>query len=265
MLGEQECKSQDVAAIITAMTDSEQPFLYQTVDAVLTDPGIGQIVLCVEENNSWVDATLCTLANDPRLEIVRMPMAFLGAVRNRALDHVKMPWVAYCDGDDVWCKGKTLNQRSWADTTNSDFVGADHYLVNENGKVCAFALARNIPMPSSWLVRTEVMRQYPFQGSLPTVEDGEWWVRTSSVIRKARCPKPLLKYRVRSNSLSSNTPSKRRKAKIVAFASLPILRKIIVFLTWCMWLSTRRKEYIWLEEWGQQSCEDRLGENKQQA
>ncbi len=253
MLDGHKCNNQDVAAIITGMTDAEKPFIFETVEAVLADPGIGQVILCVEENNSWIDITIRTLKEDPRLIIVRMPMAFLGAVRNRALDYVKMPWVAYCDGDDIWCIGKTLAQLAWAKTTKSDFVASDHYLVNEGGKICAYAFAQHLPMPSSWLVRTEVMKQYPFQDSLSTAEDGEWWIRTNNIVRKVRYPKTLLKYRIRTGSLSSNTPSKRRKAKVVAFASLPIFREIILALTWCIWLITRREDYIWLKEWGEKS------------
>jgi hypothetical protein len=52
MFDEQKCNSQDVTAVITAMTDSEQPFLYQTVNAVIADSCIGQIILCVEERNT---------------------------------------------------------------------------------------------------------------------------------------------------------------------------------------------------------------------
>lgn len=253
MLNKHQGNYQDVAAIITAMTDGEKPFLFETVEAVLTDSSISQVILCVEEKNTWVDIVLGSLEEDPRLEVVHMPMAFLGAVRNRAIHYVKTPWLAYCDGDDVWCKEKTCTQRCWADATKSDFVGADHTLINEGSKVCAFALARNIPMPSSWLVRTEIMKQYPFQDSLPSVEDGEWWIRTRDVVHKARCPKILLKYRVRAGSLSSNSPSKKRKARIVSLASLPIFREIFLLITWCIWLTTRQEEYVWLKAWGQQS------------
>jgi hypothetical protein len=31
------------------MTDGEQPFLFETVQAVLLDPYIGEVVLCIEE------------------------------------------------------------------------------------------------------------------------------------------------------------------------------------------------------------------------
>jgi hypothetical protein len=243
---EQKSDSQDVAAIITAMTDGEQFFLYDSVEAVLSDPGISQVVLCIEEKNTWVDTVLDSLTADARLEIVRMPIAPPGAVRNQALGHVKTPWVAYCDGDDVWCKGKTLIQRAFANTAECDFVGCDHYLTDEHGRIRAIAFAKYIPMLSSWMVRTQIMRQHPFNESVlrAGVEDAEWWYRTKDTICKVRCPRLFLRYRVRSGSLSSNAPSKRRKEKIVAFASIPILGRIILFLTWCMWSFARRKRYI---------------------
>jgi hypothetical protein len=251
-LGNPQNSEQDVAAIVTAMTDGEQPFLFETVEAVLADPGIGQVILCIEEKNAWVNQALGSLTEDSRLEIVRMPMATSGAIRNQALDSVKKTWVAYCDGDDVWCAGKTLAQLSYAAMTNSSFVGADHCLVNEASRVCAFAFARNIPMTSSWLVQTQIMKQYPFKDALTLDEDGEWWVRTNEGVGKVRCPKTLLKYRVRSGSLSSSTPSKQRKAKLVSLASLPILREVVLLLTWGVWLTTRREHYVWLQSWSQQ-------------
>jgi len=255
MLYKQENDSQDVAAIVTAMTDGEQPFLYDTMTAVLSESGIGQVILCIEEKNTWFGRVLGSLLTDSRVEVLQIPLAPLGAVRNQALKHVRLPWVAYCDGDDVWCQGKTLTQLNYAATVRCDFVGADHYLTNELGKVCAFASARYIPMPSSWMVRTEVMRQHPFDESpfsLAKEESGEWWSRTSGIVSKARCPQMLLRYRIRSNSLSMKTPSMQRKAKIVALASNPGLWAIIFFLTWCAWLVTRQKEYVWCKAWGQQ-------------
>jgi hypothetical protein len=234
----------DVAAIVTAMTDGEQFFLYDSLQAVLSDPGIGQVVLCIEENNTWVNTVLGSLTADSRLEIVRIPLAPPGAVRNRALCHVQMPWIAYCDGDDVWCKGKTLIQRAFANTTKCDFVGCDHYLTDEHGRIKAVAFAKYLPMLSSWMIRTQIMRQYPFDESRPIGSDVEWWSRTEDTIFKVRCPRLFLRYRVRPGSVSSNTSSKRRKAKAVAFAGIPILGRSILFLTWCIWLCSRRKRYI---------------------
>jgi hypothetical protein len=249
-----------VAAIVTAMTDGEQPFVHDTVESVLSDPGIGQVVLCIEENNTWIDTVLGHLITDPRLEIIRMPLAPPGAVRNQALKHVQMPWVAYCDGDDVWCQGKTLIQCTYANTLGCDFVGADHYLTNDRGNIRAFAIARYLPLPSSWMVRTEIMKQYPFNESLYEGECGEWWIRTARIVDKARCPEMLLRYRIRSSSLSAKTPSMRRKAKIVALANIPGLGAIILFFTWCIWLVTRQNKYVWYEDWGSQPSAELIGE-----
>jgi hypothetical protein len=242
---------QDVAAIITAMTDAEQPFLYETVQSIMADVNIRQIILCVEKGNTWLEKTLHSLFTDQRLVIMRMKMSELGDVRNRGLESVTMPWVAYCDGDDVWCAGKIQAQRAWAEMTNSDLVGCDHYLINEKGKIRLFAFARHVPLPSSWLVRTEIMKRYPFRDVIPGTQDGEWWVRTGDLVRKVRCPKVLLKYRMRADSMSSAVPSKRWKMRVVDLASWPILREIVLWLSWIVWLMSRQVGYQWNAEWGQ--------------
>lgn len=259
MAGKKKNNSPDVTAVITAMTDGERPFLHETVKTVLLDPGIGQVILCVEENNTWIDETLAHAGMDSRLEIIRLPLAHPPIVRNQALKQVRLPWIAFCDGDDVWCKGKTLKQRAYADATGSDFVGADHYLTDEAGKIRAVALARNIPMPSSWLVRTEIMRQHPFDESVQIGSDGEWWIRTNKAtktFKKTRYSELLLHYRVRSGSISSSTPSKQRKAKILAAASLPVVGQGLFLATWLAWLLTRRSNYVWLSAWGKQLSSD---------
>lgn len=246
----QQASYQDVATIITAMTEGERPFLYETVEAVLADPNIGQAVLCVAEENEWLNNVLASLANDSRLEIVRMPMAPLAAVRNKGLEYVKLPWVAYCDGDDVWCRDKIQAQRACADRLKADFVGSDHFLTDEMGRIRARAMAWNIPMPSSWLVRSEVMKRHPFDESILVGEDGDWWINTVGTVSKARCPQLLLRYRVRAGSLSSKSPSKKRKARTIDIASMPLLGATVMLATCCMWLFTRRNFYIWLDEWG---------------
>jgi hypothetical protein len=259
LLEKKQDGQQDVAAVVTAMTDREQLFVRDTLEVVFSDPGIGQVILCIEDKNAWMDAVLGSFPADPRLEVIRLPLAPPGAIRNQALSCVRLPWVVYCDGDDVWCRGKTLIQRNYADATNCDFVGVDHYLTDEEGKIRAFAFARYLPLPSAWMVRTEVMKQYPFNESLYQGECAEWWVRTSGVVSKARCPQMLLKYRLRASSLSTSTSSKERKAKIVALAKIPGLGAIIYFLTWCIWLSARQKEYIWQKDWGEQPTVPRDG------
>jgi glycosyltransferase involved in cell wall biosynthesis len=253
----------EVAAIITAMTDSERLFVRDTIESVFSDPGIGQVVLCIEAKNTWIDTVLGSFSSDPRLKVIKLPLMPLGAVRNQALKQVQMPWVAYCDGDDVWCPGKTQIQLTYAKATGCDFVGADHYLTNEKGLIRAVSRSAYLPMPSSWMVRAEIMRQHPFDESpfsLGQEESGEWWMRTSGVVSKARCPKLLLRYRIRANSLSAKTPSMRYKAKIVSLANIPGLGSIIYFSTWFLWLCNRQETYLWHKDWQQQPVTVLIGE-----
>lgn len=247
---EQSENHENVTAVVTAMTDKEQPFLHETLSSIISDVNIEQIVLCIENNNSWINSIVEDFEPEPRLSVIRMPIMPPGAVRNKALDYVRHQWIAYCDGDDVWCEGKTRSQLAECMRTGCDFVGADHCLTDEAGHVRAIALARHLPMTSSWMVRTAIMRQHPFNEALYNGEDGEWWIRTADSVKKRRLPKILLRYRVRADSLSSATSSKRRKAKIVAFGRIPVIGLFILSLTSLVWMSTRRKEYVWQPRWG---------------
>ncbi|HWZ22138.1 MAG TPA: glycosyltransferase family A protein [Cytophagaceae bacterium] len=241
---------QSVAAIVTAMTNDEARFLPEALKSVIADPDIGQIILCVEDKNNWLDAALGVLKNESRLKIISLPIMPIGSIRNKALEHVRKPWVAYCDGDDVWCAGKTSIQLNYAYQTGADFVGAAHYLTDAEGIIGAYGLSLYLPMTSSWLVRTEIMRQYPFNESMHQSSDGEWWIRTARLFRKVKCPSVLVRYRVRSSSVSASTPSKKRKHIIILFSKIPLVGKSIYFLTYCLWLYTRTQPYRWKSVWG---------------
>ena len=247
--GKQHNLRKDVAAIVTAMTNEERFFLSETFHAVLSDESVAEIILCVDEHNMWLDTTLGTQLQDPRVFILRMPFMNIGAVRNRALTHVNKSWVVFCDGDDVWCRNKTLKQRQYAAETNADFVGSGHYLTDENGNIRAVGSARFIPMPSSWLVRTTVLRSFPFDENLEQSSDGDWWIKTGNKIKKVIFPALLLRYRVRERSLSSVTSSKSKKLKIVTLAQKPFFAQVILGLSFLIWFFTRKQEYKWMTRW----------------
>ena len=238
-----ETLNKSVAAVVTAMTDGEKPFLYETVSAIISDPEIGQIIICINKTNSWITDTLNSLLDDSRVELLRFDMAPLPVIRNQSIKPVKLPWVAYCDGDDVWCAGKTTRQLRFATLHQSDFVGADHWLVDEDGVIRASALAHIIPMPSSWLVKTEILRMHLFNPSSIVGSDCEWWARTNGQFKTLRLPEHLIKYRVRSTSNSSTEPSKKRKVQIIRLSRAPILGNIIFALTYLAWFAFRRTNY----------------------
>jgi glycosyltransferase involved in cell wall biosynthesis len=237
--------TEDVTGIVTAMTDGERPFLADCLNSVISDPGIAQVIVCIQDSNLWMDEVLKSVRNQARLQILRLPSLPPGNVRNEALKQVKTEWIAYCDGDDVWCRGKTATQRAHAAENECDFVGGDHFLTDESGRVRAVALAMYLPMTSSWMVRAQTMRDYPFEDEkyVSGIEDHNWWFKTKGQVRKSRCPHLVLRYRVRQGSLSTPEPSKARKMKAVAIAKIPVVGLGVLLLTWCAWLVNRQKTY----------------------
>jgi len=247
-----EENTSDVAAIVTAMTDDEKYFLKDTLHAILADDTIAQIIVCYEENNEWLSQSIELYLKDSRIELLSLPMMNIGAVRNRAVQLVKQPWVTFCDGDDVWMPNKTSQQRTFANKKMLDFVGAGHYLTNEDGQIQTYGFSMFIPMPSTWLVKTEVMNKFPFNENLTRRSDGDWWIRTQNKIKKGKYFKVLLKYRVRLQSVSMLSCSKKRKVNMVRFAQVPVLGSLLKGITYIVWLSTKYLPYIWLRKWEKQ-------------
>ncbi|MGN6646454.1 MAG: glycosyltransferase [Cytophaga sp.] len=245
-------QNNSVTAIVTAMTDNEKHFLPQALYAVLSDEHIDQVIVCFDEKNKSLQSSIRSNFKDARIELLPLPFMNIGAVRNRAIQSVKHSWLAFCDGDDVWMQNKTSQQLQYANKSNLDFVGTGHYLTNEAGQIQTHGLSIFIPMPSSWLVKTEVMKLFPFNESLNRRSDGDWWIRTHEKINKGKYPKILLKYRVRFQSVSMLSRSKKRKVLITQLAQLPLIGQLVKFSTFIIWQSTKRLNYLWLRKWEKQ-------------
>ena len=236
----------DATAIVTCMTDAERPFLRETLKSVYTQTVPCEIIVVVLDSNSWIDAMV---GEFPGTQIIRRPLGWLGAVRNTGIEAASCEFVAFLDGDDVWLPTKIQRQIDFLRTSHQDFVAVDHMLITEAGKVFAFALARHLPMPSSWMVRRQTMLQHPFNPELPTMEDADWWFSTWHSVRKWRLPEPLIRYRVRGQSLSAASASKRRKLAFARMSSMPAARPLLLAATYVMHRLSRRTDYVPAKDW----------------
>ena len=157
--------------------------------------------------------------------------------------------MAFLDGDDAWLPKKTERQTAFLRSGCQDFVGVDHMLMTEEGEVFAYALARHLPMPSSWMVRRETMMRYPFDPDVSVGADGVWWLTTWKTVRKYRIPEPLIRYRVRIQSRSTATPSKRRKLAFAKLSTLPTARPLLLAGTYALHQLNRRGSYVAAKGW----------------
>lgn len=198
----------NVTAIMTAMTDAERPWTREALASILAQTLLPEkVVLLVERQNAWIEREIEACPQPPEVkrlvEVHRIPMARLGAVRNAGVERAATKWVAYLDGDDVW-KPRRLERQLRAAARNPDagFVGADFVFIDARSRPFAFANG-STPTPSSWLVHRELMSRFPFDGELTMGEDHFWFKATRQAGLRVRVPEILVGYRIRGLSISS--------------------------------------------------------------
>jgi glycosyltransferase involved in cell wall biosynthesis len=236
----------DVTAIVTCMTDAERPFLQEALESVHSQTLPCETIVVVLESNTWIGGLV---AESPHVRVMRRPPGWEGAARHTGIAAATTEFVAFLDGDDVWLPTKTRKQVDLLRDSGGDFAGVDHMLMTEEGRPFAFGLARYIAMPSAWMVRRETMLRYPFDPTLAVGADGEWWRSTWNTVPKFRIPEPLIKYRVRRQSMSNATPSKRRKAALAKLSKLPTARPLLLAATCVLHKAFQRPDYVPLNEW----------------
>lgn len=197
-----------ITTMITCMTDAERPFLAEAIRSVQNQTIASNVTLCVTETNEWIDDVLATVA--PGIDVLRLPLAPLGAVRNAAIATLDCDLVAFLDGDDAWMRTKLERQVAVLEANKLDALGTKHVLVRNDGKPFFYAFALNYPMPSSWLARVDRFRERPFPNH-QDAEDCIVWDQLRGDGRVGVLDDFLLRYRVRPGSLSHGKPSFERK------------------------------------------------------
>jgi glycosyltransferase involved in cell wall biosynthesis len=203
-----------VTTIITCMTEAERPFVADAIRSAQRQTVPTHIILCVAEDNEWIDDILASV--EPGVELLRLKRAWAGAVRNRAIERSRTEFVAFLDGDDLWKPTKIAKQLDFMGRhPELDVIGTKHVLIRAEGTPYFFGFAKELPMVSTWLGRTDYFLKYPFDDSAPIDEDAIFWEVLKEKGHRAIMDEFLISYRVREISFSSHAPSKQRK---VAYA-----------------------------------------------
>ena len=218
--------SMEITTIVTCMTDGERPFLADSLRSVRDQTVPSKIILCVAENNTWVDDILFNVQAD--IELMRLEFAWASAIRNQAIAAVKTELVAFLDGDDLWRPTKLRRQVDALRARQLDVVASKHILIREDdSKPFFFGFAKNLPMTSSWLGKTAAFSERPFE-LVPVSEDVFLWERLESEVRCEIMKDFLIRYRVREKSLSSMTPTKERKLKYARWSQHAGVRPLLL-------------------------------------
>jgi teichuronic acid biosynthesis glycosyltransferase TuaG len=164
------------------------------------------------------DLIAAAAAADPRIiEVAHGANAGAAAARNSGLDAARREWIAFIDADDVWVPRKLERQLEGAARRNADFCYTSYRRMDESGSRLSEPVAipdsldydaylRNTAIAlSSSMLRRRVIGDIRFPAELRHHEDLVFWL---AVFRRGvtahAVHEPLLHYRVRPGSLSSN-------------------------------------------------------------
>jgi glycosyltransferase involved in cell wall biosynthesis len=150
----------NVTAIVTCMTEAELPFVREAIHSVQTQTCACELLVIVPEDNATILSYFRGFEN--AFTLYPVPMYRAGIVRNLGVARATTEWVAFLDGDDVWTPTKTERQLVAAGETGSPFIGTRHLLIREDGTPFFYAFAKRMPMPSSWLVKRDLLVEDPF-------------------------------------------------------------------------------------------------------
>lgn len=241
----------EVTIIIPVMVDSDERYIERTIISVGNQTIKSNIIIVANEQLDWIDALLEKYIHLNPL-IIKSPLCYLGKARNIGVEHANTKYVAFVDADDLWHKDKIKIQLDFMRKNKFDICGCDHVMIDENDTKFAFGMSKNIPMPSSWFIKTEVLKKTKFNNEIKVCEDGDWWLRVIHKYQIARLDKTLLLYRVKGSSLSSGSKSKSKSKKEMLMrltSRFSVVRFLILCITYIPYILNRRNHYIPHNDW----------------
>jgi glycosyltransferase involved in cell wall biosynthesis len=171
-----------------------------------------------------VAGALAPFAGDPRIRFLKTGNGGLSAARNRAIALARAEWIALLDGDDAYepdyvqAMLAAVERHPAADFLTSDatYFGADrvgqrfsHHHPQSGALTLGSVLRREFNVFVGCTMRRDAVAAVGgFDQGLRTAEDLDLWVRLLAAgYRGAYLPEPLVRYRRRPGSLSSDARS----------------------------------------------------------
>jgi glycosyltransferase involved in cell wall biosynthesis len=219
----------NVTAVVSCVVESDVPFVKAALLSIKQQTHPCHVIVVVTENTCNVRTEISSIGIDAQIETTHLSPC--GITKNFGVQRASTEWIAFLDADDVWFPRKIELQLAHASKHSCAAVGARHILVDGDAGPFFYAFARNMPMPSSWLVKRDLLLQEPFSDRTQ-YDDAELWARFNRRTPTRTLREYLIYYRVSPGSHSSSySPPKMRKQWFARAARNPILRRAFLALS----------------------------------
>jgi len=219
----------DVTVVVP--THNRRQLVAQAVHSILRQEGVSLELVVVDDGSSdgtgpWLDRIA---AIDSRIKIVHHERPrFISSARNAGIAKASGRWVAFCDDDDLWAPDKLSSQLAALRASSARWACTGVVAVDEHleiighhnvrgGEVLARLLEVNtIPTGSSVIAELSLMREIGgFDPTLRGSEDWDVWIKLAQHSPLAAVDRPLIAYRLGTQSLSMDVNRMRTGRSII--------------------------------------------------
>ena len=214
-----------LVSIITPLYNSSQ-FISQTIDHVIRQTYTDWEMLIVDDCSTDDSSAIVQkyAEKDKRIKFIQLKTNAGAAIaRNKAIELAKGDFIAFLDSDDLWLPNKLEEQLHSMEAGKSTFSHTSYALFDEKNNplntrtICNEWITYKDLIKYNWMGTSTVMYNASVLGKhymhdLRNRQDWALWLRLIKHSGEALfVDKPLTKYTVRSNSVSSN------KLKLIKF------------------------------------------------
>ncbi|WP_299413487.1 glycosyltransferase [Acaryochloris sp. IP29b_bin.148] len=226
-----------VSVIIT--TYNSMPYFPETLTSVLRQSFTDFEIIIIDDGSTDQTTTWTSQINDPRVKLISQSNQGVSVARNTGISHAQGKYLAFLDGDDLWKTTKLEQQvRLLDDYSEIGLVHTWLALIDEQshltgrvmqpvaeGEVWQQIIENNMVACSAAMVRRCCLEKVGgFDPDLLVAEDWDLWIRLAASYPFAVIRKPLVEYRLHTQSKSKRYPAMVQNFHVIierAFESVP--------------------------------------------
>lgn len=208
-----------------------EKYIYETIQSVLNQTYKNIEIIVVNDGSTDKSKEIILSFKDDRIKYIYQENRGVASARNKGIMNASGKYIALLDSDDIFLKEKIAVQIEIAEKYNKDLIFTNAFIIDEkNGKILGSTsgflfndkkpleslFKRNNLITSSALIRKKVFYEIGLFSVDPLLdgvtEDYEFWLRCAEAGYKFyKVNRPLIKYRITSDSLSANKIIMKKK------------------------------------------------------